>query len=548
MILTEDEAIELVENSQTTPEYITAGREMACELFALVQGDKFKEELIKRIEKIESTEKSIARKKYSRNVADFFERLLQPIGNIYSSTGGNKQYDITTDSIKKEVLTSLSNISGNQSLEKWLRQTWMPLYHTDPNGLIMYEYKGEEIYPTYKSINVIRDYKPKGQNVDWLLFEPYDLKINGTQYKAWRLIDDENDRTILQLGNNFKLSEEFTFQHPFGKVPAIVNSDIQKLGYDWRVSPIDKIVELCKEYARDQSIKTIYKFQNGFPIHWRYVSSCRSCAGTGKLGNGDICGNCDGKGHLTSSDVTDMVTMPIPDVDDPVLAPNIAGYITPDLDTWTQYNTELELLENYAYRTHWNVIASNDAEGQAETATGRFIDLQPQINKLNEYADTAEWVEWQMTEFLINFIDQNKNKAEALSFINYGRRFILESADTILEKYHTSKDNGDNDTIKDRLLNEYITAKYKNDPKHLRVELLKSVVEPYIHYDLEEITKTFGEKEAARKAMFNKWWTIEANKDSEAKTLIESYNKYFNTNYEVKENEEASSSEDRNEV
>ena len=44
-------------------------------------------------------------------------------------------------------------MSGNQSLEKWLRQTWMPLYHTDPNGLIMYEYKGEEIYPTYKSIN-----------------------------------------------------------------------------------------------------------------------------------------------------------------------------------------------------------------------------------------------------------------------------------------------------------------------------------------------------------------------------------------------------------
>ena len=545
MNLTDEEAIALVEKNQIAPKYITEGRRIACELFALVQGDDFSEELIQRIEKIESTEKAEARKKYSRNIADFFERLMQPIGNIYSSTGGSKTYEMPSDTANKELMSNLSNASGNQSLEKWLKQNWMPLYHTDPNGLVMWEWSNEDVYPTYKSINVIRNYKLTGQNVDWLLFEPYAFMYRGTTYQAWRIVDDSMDRTILQMGNSYVLSSDIveddtlTFEHPFGGVPAVVNSDISKLGYDWRVAPIDKIVELCKEYARDQSIKTIYKFQNGYPIHWRYVSSCRTCTGKGKTGEGNVCGNCDGKGHLNNSDVTDMVTLPLPDAEDPVVAPNIAGFITPDLTTWTQYNTELELLENYAYRTHWNVIATNDSDGQAETATGRFIDLQPQINKLNDYADTAEWVEWQMTEFLANFVDQNKNKEDSVSFINYGRRFILESADTILEKYHTSKENGDNDTIKDRLLNEYITAKYKNDPKHLRIELLKAVVEPYIHYDLEEITTTFGEKEAARKAMFGKWWMIEADTDKDSKVLIEEYNNYFNQNYEAKNDEEA---------
>ena len=40
-----------------------------------------------------------------------------------------------------------------------------------------------------------------------------------------------------------------------------------------------------------------------------------------------------------------MVTLPIPTEDQPVLAPNIAGHVTPDIETWTKYDNELEMLE-----------------------------------------------------------------------------------------------------------------------------------------------------------------------------------------------------------
>lgn len=529
MTLDNDEALIVLKASKKVPKNIVIGREMSKELFALIEGDEFANELIKNIEHLESSQKAEARKKYSRSITDFFERLSQPIGNIYSSVGGSKRYDIDNENTKKEYLEKISKVSGNMSLEKWLRQNWMPLYHADPNGVIMWEWKNEDAYPTYKGIDVIRNYKLKGQNVDWILFEPEKKNIDGSVIYVWRLVDDETDRIYYQRGDEFDLQEDLTFPNPFGKCPAIVNSDLTKLGYDYRISPYFKIVDLCKEYARDQSIKTIYKFQSGFPIHWRYVSQCRTCTGTGKLGD-DTCSDCSGKGYLQKGDVTDMVTLPLPEEGDQVIAPNIAGFIAPDLETWNQYNTELQLLEEFAYRTHWSITATNDADGQTETATGRYIDLQPQINKLNEYADTAEWVEAEMSEMLLHFVNEG-NQDEGSIYVNYGRRYILESSDTILEKYHTAKENDDNAVIKDRLLSEYITAKYKNDPKMLREEILKAKVEPYVHDNLEDVANLFGSKEASKKTLFGKWWSLEADIDKTPEQLISDYETWFNQNY-----------------
>lgn len=547
MILDEISALEILKDNLKVKPHIEKGRKIAKELFALIEGDGFKDELIKRIEHLESSEKAMAREKYSRSITDFFERLLQPIGNIYSSVGGSKTYEIKSEEMKLKYLKHVSSVSGNMSLEKWLRQNWMRLYHTDPNGVIFWEYKKENAYPTYKSIHNIRNYKSSGQNLEWILFEPEEVKVDNSYVYKWRLVDDSTDWIFTQINGEFYLSEADTMVNEFRRVPGLINSDISKLGEDWRVSPLDKIVELCKEYAQNQSVKTIYKILSGFPIHWRYVSQCRTCTGTGIKGD-DSCNVCSGKGYIQKGDVTDMVTLPIPEEGDPVLAPNIAGFIQPDLETWSKLSEELDYLEEIAYRTHWSVAKVNNADGQAETATGRFIDLQPQINKLNEYADTAEWVEMEMSEMLLNFMNQTKSINERNVYVNYGRRYILESADTILEKYHTSKDNDDNITIKDRLLSEYITAKYKNDPQMLRESLLKAKVEPYVHEKIEEVEQFFGPQEAAKKILFGKWWQFEADKERTADQLVQDYLTWFNQNYNKyvnlrKENEAPESGE-----
>jgi len=524
MIFNEDQALLIVEENRKLTPRIKFAREQNKELMALVEGEGFPEELIKKIEHLESKEKAEVRKKYSRSVVDFYERLLQPTDNVFSATGGSIKFELEGSELT-EFTSRLSQASDNKSITKFVENKWMPLYHTDPNGLIFIEYTTEperSAYPTYKSIHSVRNYETDGQQLEWLLFEP---EILESGVKLWRLVDDEKDWIIREDGGAYSVVEDKTFEHPFGQVPSIVISDLEHIIKPVRIPPIQKIVELSKEYARDQSIKTLFKKLHGFPIFWRYVSQCRQCTGTGKTGEGK-CKECDGKGFYQKKDVTDAVTIPTPKKDDVKLAPDLAGYISPDLATWSTMNDELKILERLAELTHWG---TQTEEGSNDTATGKFIDQQPRINKLTKYSEAAEYVTWKIVEYLANFWLPAKPKDEPVSHVSLGKRFIIESPDALLKKYEESKTSGAPFVVLDRMLNEFITAKYKGDPSWLRKELLKAELEPYLHMSIIDVNSIFGSKEARKKAFFVDWWESldSLDLDKEKKKLEEEFTAEF---------------------
>jgi|AntAceMinimDraft_18_1070375.scaffolds.fasta_scaffold02306_6 hypothetical protein len=510
MKLSQKEALELIKKNQTPTRLVEKLRKESEMLYALIEGDSFKEKLIDQIEFIEGSSKSIARKKYSRDIQDFFERLFQPLENIWYATGGNKVYDIDDEDIKREFLFSISNIKDSNTLSHWIQNTGINLSHVDPNGVMFLEYTTEhkkEVYPTYKSINDIRSYSKRGQLLDWILFEPIKAKFQGQDVKLWRIVDDTIDRTFVELGQEFIYSEQMSFNHPFGEVPALLNSNIVKTGMDYRISPITPILGLSKEYARDQSIKTIYKFTQGFPIHWRYVTECDECKGRGKNDDGDNCSFCDGRGYLTKGDVTDMVTLPVPTADQATIAPNIAGHIKPDNETWNQYTTELATLERIATITYWGTpLNSIETFGGRKTTTEVLFNKQPIENRLNKYADYGEFIEWKMSEWILNFIDGQKPRKESSIVINYGRDYVIEPSDTILARYEEAKGKQENDVIMDELFRQYLQATYRTNPVELAKNLIKSEVEPYLHQNLKDVFDIFGSEEAQRKILFSKWW------------------------------------------
>ena len=95
MVFTDEEALALVkEQSKKAPDWVVTAREQTDILFALVEGEKFDELLIKKIEFVESQKKADARKKYSRDIVDLFERLLLPIANVFNSSGGSVKYEL----------------------------------------------------------------------------------------------------------------------------------------------------------------------------------------------------------------------------------------------------------------------------------------------------------------------------------------------------------------------------------------------------------------------------------------------------------------------
>lgn len=520
MKFTNDEAaIQFVKlNSKSTPKWVEKARKYSKELCALVEGENFLEELITKIEKIESDAKAEARKKYSQDIRDFFSRMFLPIENVFSSTGGVKNYQNgdarLSDANQKKLLDVISNVRDGKSIERYIDTQWMPLYHTDPAGVLWVRYNvygtlntDIEVYPTYQSIGAVRNYTAKGQLVENIIFEP--AKVDGKQ--IWTVVDDAKQYTVIQDGDSFYIDNDplKTFDHPFGIVPVIIISDLTNK-YGDRLSPIDDIIGKAREYARDSSIKTIYKFLQGFPKHWRREAICAACSGTRK--NGDQpCPVCSPMGKTATPSVTDVIVLPFnPEIPNTLSGNDIMGYNSPDNTTWEQFNKELELGERKAYETLWGVPPMVQIAKSEEQVT---VDTQPMINKLNKYADIAEWIEWTITEWCANAIDTTKPKDKQISLIVYGRRYILEGIDTIQKKYENAKAAGENNVVLDAIFDELLTVKFKNDPECMRQELNKAQCEPYIHVSTQEVFNMFGAQEAHRKVYFQRWWKNLGNTD-----------------------------------
>lgn len=497
----------LRENIQISPKWYKV-REYSKELRALVKGELFIDELINKIEGIESTNKAKAREKYANDVKHLFSRLFQPIETIGFATGDTRHYDIKKTEVEKSFRETISNIRDNKPLSEWVLRNVVELINTDPNGLIFLEYTTKDkisIYPTYKSCNSIRAYKAKGQLVDWVIFEPY-IK---DKKEHWRIVCDKYDRTFYKDGQEYYLVEELSFEHNFGQVPAIICSNVQNIGEDNKLAMIDPVLGLAKEYARDQSFLTLYKIYKGNPIFWRYISLCGDCGGTGKIKD-EICNTCNGKGkYVSKNDVTDMVEVPFPeDNETPIVAPHIGGFISPDLDVWNTYNEELMILEGKIYKSHWGTMFGMqlDKSNHPKTATEIIADKQPLENQLNKYADVIEYVEWKISEWVLNLYDPLKPREESKITIHRGRRYIIESYDVLLEKYNQAVKDESNSVVLDKLFMEFINSKYRNNLEDLKENLVKFRVEPYPHLTLKNVMDIFGNEETQRKVMFQSFW------------------------------------------
>jgi hypothetical protein len=504
---TDQDAISVIKKHERVCNEFLEMREYSRQLKALVNGEGFIDELIDKIEIIESDKKALARKKYSRDIKDVFSRLFQPIDNIYYATGGVKDYDIKP-AIKEEFIKKIASIRDGKPLAEWVQHKAIELFNTDPNGLIFLEYTTSpklDVYPTYKSINSIRHYESKGQMVEYVLFEPKAMPNNKFY---WRIVDDVMDRTFLQQGGQFTLVDELSFLHPFGEVPALICSNISYVGDDEKVAAIDSVIGIARELAQNQSILTLYKIFRGMPLFWKVVQFCGDCQGSGKSGD-EVCGTCNGHGkYVGKNDVTDVIEVPLPEGDEKLLVgDNIGGYLSPELSTWTQFNDELLILEEKMYKSHWGtsfgIRTNNNVE---KTATEILFDKQPFENQLNKYADFAEYIEWKLSEWILNLYDTGKDRYESAITINLGRRYIIESYDVLLERYEKAVKSECNSVILDKIFEEYLWSKFRNNPIDLQISLAKAKCEPYLHSTVAKVLEVFGNEEAQRKILFQKYW------------------------------------------
>jgi hypothetical protein len=522
--LTFESAVELIRAVRNVPHWVYKAREEAKDLRALIDGTNFSTLLIHQIEKIESKSRAVARKKYVKDVRSLFKRVLSNRSNVFESDGGSEEVDISSEAIKKEFIYHMNHFKGGKSVKHYLSSTYLQLWDKDPNGVLFLEYRTgdkQDVYPTYKAIEDLRFYGASGQRIEVIVFEPRKLESGQLE---WRVVDKNRDFRIMETADVFVENTELSFDHPFGVVPGLVISPEKQVGSEQRMSAIDSIIEDAKDYCQLKSVRTIYRYQKGAPIHWRVKSENRVNAGMNRTGNGDKQTD-DLQGATDSQDVTDIVKVPPPMQDQPNYLPNIAGYISPDLEFLKHMDESLESSERSMLDTFWGTTNAT-IEGVEKTATQTNVDVQPITNVLDTIATTVEWVHNFFGNLVANFVYPTKNKDEKVFHISYGRRFIIESPDVVLQRYQEALKSSCPATVLDKMLEEWIVSKYKNDPYMQEFLLKKFTLEPYPHWDIQTVNTIFGVVEALTKAAFEEFWKQKADPKLTIDKLQEQLNKY----------------------
>jgi len=434
-----------------------------------------------------------------------FENLLRPVDKVFSANGGSTIVKTKSETSQKLLASKLSNVTNGFSVKKWIENIQSNKYYSDPSGIVFFEWSEGETYPTLKNIHCVRNYKSNGRLLDWVLFEPEKrVDESGVEKPGeyYRLVDDSYDYIIHVIDKDIRIIEDETFDNPWPKVPAIINSNVYDPTLTYHISPVDSVMDLADHYLRTTSVKNIYEFLHGYPIFWAYVEPCRRCDGTG-LYNGNVCDICNGDGHTFTKDVSDIIKLKPPKSgDDPKIAPDVAGYIQPDLETWGEQRTELDWIWGLMHFTMWGTARQDKADN--ETATAAFIDVQPVNDRLNKFADAYEQTEQLMTDIIGFFYIRDNYQG---SSVNYGRRFLVEPPDVIWKKYESAKEKGSPKISLDYLLTQFYQSEFKDDKENMIIAQKGIMIEPFIHKTDEQINLLpVNPEDKLAKFYFNEFW------------------------------------------
>lgn len=389
-------------------------------------------------------------------------------------------------------------------------------------------------YPVYKSVQDIWDYQSNGRKLDYICFAltADELEMYGIQEKSivvysdaskdptpinkqyFRFVDDVQD-VILKLEMTNGISGDSSqpivsivplangFINPivrlWDRVPGFIISDIIKFSdpgtFD---TPLCKVVELADNFLMDRSVKNLQQKYHGFAKAVEPLVRCLYCNGEGYV-KGCACPECTvpgqskGSGFKLQTKISDALKIPM-EILNADKAPRfdikkIYTYITPDIESWNKQDESLESLANRIYRTYWGtsdtqISGFNGNQDQEETATKTITNLQPKYARLNATADWAEQTERTIADFIGSYYFKETYKS---ANITYGRNYILESPETILEEYYEMKANGVADSMLDNQYEKYIKCLYQSNHVQQLIYQKKFDVEPFPHLSALEV-------------------------------------------------------------
>jgi len=518
------------------------------------------------LEGYENEAQELLREKLAKSNRATFSFILRPMDKIFTAKGGAVTYNLPQERIDF-INNNITDIADGLNIKKYLKKKVKKEYVIDPNGVLFVDIdEGGQVETYVIPTKKIMWYKPKGNRVEAIIFEPYekeedkrayietfdltstsDQKVlpQGYSFKKqyYRVIDEKNDRifTREKKGRGTNITETIeevpgsSLENYFGFVPALILGDEKCNNTGLFESVIEDLLEEADEAVRDISVKTVHKLAHAYPRYWAYAQACTKCQGEGTIEtvvtlatesdpaviSSVTCSSCGGDGAKKKTDPSDEVTVPVPQDGDPILT-KLMGFESPDLETAKFYEDLVDKSTTKMFRSMWGT--THETTCKRETATGRWLDQEPVTDKLGDMSDTFA----NMHKFLLDCygIVLLRNPRYQSS-VTYGRRYILEGPDDILTKYQEVSRENVSDVAKIDLGLRYIEAEYQNDPLQLIKKKKLYKVEPFPTTSTEKVlTMEFiSDTDKLRKLYFSEW----------SNTLTDEQ-LMFNTEEQLKEN------------
>ena len=471
------------------------------------KGGRLLEKYLSQINEYENAAQFKLRQKFAISNKFVTSKLLRPADNLWRSKGGSTKTDIP-ETFEKQFAVEIAGVS------KYMRSEWFDAFINDPNGVSLVvnsdkqfdEKEGRGIlnYKFIPSENIIEILFSGDTIIEILILTGVEIK-DETQIEKYLYISDEQIGTYEKRGDDVFEIELKT--NPLKRVPAVVNSTLKTIEKEIYISEIDNEIELLNSFVRKNSVKEIFEFLHGFPKFWQYVEPCDVCNGTKQVehehGNGSmgysVCPKCNGIGHFGKTDVADVLNIAMPETGDETIANQPMGFEIPPVDTWEQMRFELDWLWDIIFNSQWGTTV---IKGQNETATGRFIDVQPVVNKLNEYADQMQRVFNELGDLVGRIIAPNTFNG---FYHVIGRNFIIETPAAALERYETARGNGSNVNVLNHLLEQYYLSEFANNDNQFRIKTKLINVEPFPHNTVAEVLEFANDDDKRAKLFYSKW-------------------------------------------
>lgn len=505
--------------------FIQESREYSCKIKRHTKKEGL-DEFLARINGYENETQHKLRKKFAISNKFIISELLRPIDSVWTARGGSFDIGATSENIKIDFYTFSSTAWGGRSINDFVKTVWREAFIDDPNGLIYisFDQVSGQYYPEFISTSRILDYAVRGQSLSYLLFEPDEVDTDTGKEYFYKLIDPQLISTYRKSGDEVTLID--FAKNPAGMIPAVVVSNLVTSEEEHRLSPIDAQIELLDSIVRKNSVKEIFEFLHGYPKHWAYGEVCSECGGQGRVDNTNKesaelyvnCPKCNGTGQPGSkTDVSDMSLLRIPEGDQAKLANKPMGFESPDVEVWQEMRGELDWMFDWIFRSHWGTTISKGSA--SETATGRFIDVQPVNNRLAKYSDSAELIENEIYSII-----QKLNFANTVTRVRrqYGRRYIIESPDAALKRYSEGRLAKLPATLLDYLLDQYYSSEFASDELSYNRRNKLNRVEPFIHSSIEEVqAMPVPDEVKIQKAIFSEWLSTIALVEIDTRSTIE---------------------------